>query len=107
MGSKKPETIDFGTLDEFKQFIPHIKDKPRSHVAIKTLYWSGIREGELLGLLPPDLLKYEDGSYALNINKQWLEYDKEFGPPKSEAGIRVVPITQFLGRDIRVYEYAV
>lgn len=103
MGSKKPETIDFWTLDEFRKFIPHIKDKPRSHTAIKTLYWAGLREGELFGLLPPDLIKYEDGSYALNVDKQWLEDDKEFGPPKSDAGIRVVPIPEFLAKDIEAY----
>lgn len=103
MGSKKPATIDFWTLSEFQQFIPHVKDKPRSHIAITTLYWSGLREGELFGLLPPDLLKYEDGSYALDINKQWLEEDKEFGPPKSNAGYRIVPIPKFVGQGIEEY----
>lgn len=103
MGSKKPETINFWTLDEFETFIPSISDKPRAKTALNILFWSGIREGELLGLLPTDLLKYDNGDYALNIDKQWLESQKKFGPPKTAASIRVTPIPKFLGIEIETY----
>ena len=105
MGSKKPDTIDFWTLDEFKTVIPTIVDKPRGYTAIMTLYWSGIREGELLALLPTDIIKKDKGGYALSITKTWQIVDGEelVGPPKSESGIRQVDIPKFLGKQLEKY----
>lgn len=102
MGSKKPETIDFWTLEEYKTFIPAVADKPRSKVGIEILYWAGLRIGELLALTPADYLK---DKMALRINKTWQKVDGEevIGPPKTSAGNRIVPIPAFLGKEIEDY----
>lgn len=104
MGSKKAETIDFWTLDEFKQFIPHIADKPRAKVGIETLYWAGLRIGELLALTPLDIIK-SNNEYYLRINKTWQIVDgKELvGPPKTAASERVTPIPAFIGKRLEEY----
>lgn len=104
MGSKKPETIDFWTLDEFRQFIPHLEDKPRSRVGIEVMYWAGLRVGELLALCPPDLI-LDEGKYFLNIDKTWQVIDGEerVGPPKTAASVRTVPIPDFLGKSLEGY----
>jgi len=102
MGSKKPETIDFWTLDEYKKFIPAVADKPRSKLGIDILYWAGLRIGELLALTPEDYLK---DKMSLRVNKTWqiVNGEEVLGPPKTAAGNRVVPIPPSLGRDIETY----
>lgn len=102
MGNKKPETIDFWTLDEYNNFLPAVEDKPRSKVGFEILYWAGLRIGELLALTPADYLKER---MALRINKTWQMVDGEeiVGPPKTPAGIRIVQIPEFLGKEIEEY----
>jgi integrase len=102
MGSKKPETIDFWTLEEYRKFIPSIADKPRAKVGIDVLYWSGLRIGELLALTPADYLK---DKMALRVNKTWQVVDGQevIGPPKTAAGNREVPIPAFIGKEIEEY----
>jgi integrase len=102
MGSKKPETIDFWTLDEYRTFIPFVADKPRSKVGFDILYWAGLRIGELLALTPADYLK---DKMSLRVNKTWQMVDGQelIGPPKTAAGNRIVPIPEFLGKEIEEY----
>ncbi len=102
MGSKKPETIDFWTLEEYQKFIPAVADKPRSKVGFEILYWAGLRIGELLALTPADYLK---DKMALRVNKTWQKVDGEevIGPPKTAAGNRIVPIPAFLGKELEEY----
>ena len=50
MGKGKAEEMKFWTQEEFETFIEAIKDKQISYYAFLTLYWTGIRLGELLAL---------------------------------------------------------
>ena len=44
-------------------------DKPRSYYAFEMLYWTGIREGELLALTPSDFdFDKADGANQQNIS---------------------------------------
>ena len=44
----------FWTKDEYTRFSQAIMDKPMSYYAFEMLYWTGMREGELLALTPDD-----------------------------------------------------
>ena len=44
----------FWTKDEYLKFADAMMDKPLSYYAFEMLYWTGIREGELLALTPSD-----------------------------------------------------
>lgn len=45
----------FWTKEEYLQFTEAISDKPYSYYAFQTLYWRGLRIGELLALIPQDI----------------------------------------------------
>ena len=54
MGKKKADEMLFWTKDEFQTFIESMKDRPASYTVFMTMYYTGIREGELLALTPSD-----------------------------------------------------
>lgn len=102
MGSKKTNSIDFWTLEEFRKFIPSIVDKPRGQIGIELLYWSGMRIGELCALTPAD---YNKETHSININQTWqvIEGEEVIGPPKSDNGIRVVSMPPSICEKLEKY----
>lgn len=56
MGKAKNGEMQFWTKAEYLQFIEAMMDKPRSFYAFEMLYWTGIREGELLALTSADFV---------------------------------------------------
>jgi integrase len=52
MGGKEARTMNFWTKDEYLRFSDATVDAPRTFVIFEVLYWTGIREGELLALTP-------------------------------------------------------
>ena len=55
MGKKHADEMLFWTRQEFQTFIEVMKDRPASYAVFMTLYFTGIREGELLALTPSDI----------------------------------------------------
>lgn len=68
MGKGKAEEMNFWTQEEFETFIEFVKDKPVSYYAFLTLYWTGIRLGELLALTLAD---FDAGKKTLSITKSY------------------------------------
>ena len=54
MGSEEQREMLFWTKEEYLKFADAMMDKPLSYYAFEMLYWCGIREGELLALIPSD-----------------------------------------------------
>ncbi|WP_270842075.1 GH32 C-terminal domain-containing protein [Mediterraneibacter faecis] len=54
MGKSKAEEMDFWTGEEFRRFIDSVMNKRLSYMAFMTLYWTGMRLGELRALTPAD-----------------------------------------------------
>lgn len=54
LGKEIPKEMDFWTKEEYLKFAAEVMDKPVSYYAFEMLYWTGIREGELLALTPAD-----------------------------------------------------
>ena len=48
MGKEESKEMEFWTQDEFQTFLECVADKEMSYYAFEILYWTGIREGELL-----------------------------------------------------------
>lgn len=61
MGKEENKEMEFWTQDEFQAFLECVADKPISYYAFEILYWTGIREGELLALTPGDF-NFENAS---------------------------------------------
>jgi len=55
MGKKDAEEMQFWTTEEYKKFREAVKNKPRSYMAFETLYYTGMRIGELMALTKADI----------------------------------------------------
>ena len=50
MGKKNADEMLFWTREEFHRFAEAVQDKPLSYAVFMTLYYTGLREGELMAL---------------------------------------------------------
>ena len=102
MGKSKAEEMDFWTGEEFRKFIDSVMNKRLSYMAFMTLYWTGMRLGELLALNPKDVdLKKR----TIFITKSYQRLGKKdvITPPKTPKSKRVITIPEFLAADIKDY----
>ena len=91
MGKKKADEMLFWTKDEFNTFIESIKDRPASYTIFMTMYYTGIREGELLALTPADI-DYEKETLTINKSYQRLNGEDVITSPKTPKSNRTIPI---------------
>lgn len=68
MGKAKGKEMLFWTKEEYLKFAEVMKEKPISYYAFEILYWTGIREGELLALEKRD---FSISDRKLTINKSY------------------------------------
>ena len=102
MGKSKAEEMDFWTGEEFRKFIDSVMNKRLSYMAFMTLYWTGMRLGELLALNPKDV---DLGKRTISITKSYQRLGKKdvITPPKTPKSKRVITIPEFLAADIKDY----
>lgn len=102
MGSEDEIEMLFWTTEEYKKFAFEIMDNPISYMAFEMLYWSGIREGELLALTLAD---FDLDKCKLRINKSYqrLQGQDVITTPKTSKSNRVVDIPEFLVDEIKDY----
>ena len=95
MGKSNAKEMLFWTRDEYLQFIETMKVKPMSYYAFEVLYWTGIREGELLALTPAD---FDFANKRLSINKTYQRLEKTdlITDPKTEQSNRIIALPDFL-----------
>lgn len=72
MGSEERKEMLFWTKEEYQKFAEKMMDKPISYYAFQMLYWTGIREGELLALTPADF-DFERGTVKISKTYQRLK----------------------------------
>ena len=67
-----------------------------------TLYWTGIRIGELLALTPKDI---DILKKTISITKSYQRLDGRdiITPPKTPKSIRIIAIPEFLAADLQDY----
>ena len=95
MGKKKSREMLFWTKDEYLKFIDAMMDKPLSFYAFEILYWCGVREGELLALIPADF-DFEKRTVSINKSYQRLNKKDVITTPKTPKSNRVIQMPQFL-----------
>ena len=64
--------MDYWTYDEYIAFGEGVKDKPLSYICFEVLYWTGMREGELLALSPADI-DLDNKTISINRTYQRIE----------------------------------
>ena len=102
MGKSKAEEMDFWTGEEFRKFIDSVMNKRLSYMAFMTLYWTGMRMGELLALNPKDV-DLEKRTISITKSYQRLGKKDVITPPKTSKSKRVITIPEFLAADIKDY----
>lgn len=102
IGQAKAEEMDYWTYDEYIAFREGIKDKPLSYICFQVLYWTGMREGELLALTAADI---DLVTKQIDINKtyQRLHGEDIITTPKTRKSKRKVPIPDFLCQELQEY----
>ncbi|MCI2063149.1 MAG: site-specific integrase [Eubacteriaceae bacterium] len=100
MGNEDEVQIDFWTEEEYEKVSEEAMDDPINYYAMEVLYWTGIREGELLALTPEDI-NLENG--LLYVNKTYTRIDgvDEITKPKTKKSNRVIKMPDFLVGEIR------
>lgn len=102
IGQAKAEEMDYWTYNEYIAFREGIKDKPLSYICFQVLYWTGMREGELLALTAADI---DLVAKQIDINKtyQRLHGEDIITTPKTRKSKRKVPIPDFLCQELQEY----
>ena len=102
MGKKKADCMQFWTVDEFNSFIEAVSDKPMSKVVFSLLFYSGMREGELLALTYND---FDFDKNTVNINKTYAVVNSTaiIQPPKTPKSTRIVTLPVEIMNMVRDY----
>lgn len=102
MGKKKNREMLFWTKEEYLKFADAMMDKPLSYYAFEVLYWTGIREGELLALTPADF-DFEKRTVTINKSFQHLNGRDIITSPKTEKSNRTIQMPKFLCDEMQNY----
>lgn len=102
MGKEERREIVFWTSEEYKKFSEAIMDKPLSFYAFEMLYWCGIREGELLALMPND---FDFKAKTVTISKSYQRIHKEdvITCPKTKKSNRTIVMPDILCEEMQEY----
>lgn len=102
MGKSNADEMQFWTKNEFTMFVDSVMDKRQSYAAFMTLYWTGIRIGELLALTRSDI---DCESRTISISKSYQRLGRKdvITPPKTPKSKRIISIPEFLTIDLQDY----
>ena len=90
MGKEIPKEMKFWTKEQYLKFAEAMMDKPKSYYAFEMLYWTGIREGELLALTPAD---FDFEKQTVRINKTYHRMKKQGENEELLQTIQMVAVT--------------
>lgn len=102
MGKNHADEMQFWTTDEFKTFLEKVSDKPQSRAGFLTLYYTGLRIGELLALEYGDV-DFDGCKLMVTKSLQHLKGKDVVTPPKTPKSIRTISIPPFLRDEIQEY----
>lgn len=97
-----PKEMEFYTFEEFQQFISVIDDI-KWKALFETLYYCGLRRGELRGL-SWDNIDFEDKSLSVVKNVTNMSGDHGFWQittPKTRTSVRTIPMPDVLVNDLK------
>lgn len=102
IGSKRGDEMRIWTKEEYLRFSEAMMDKPVSFAAFETLYWTGVRVGELLALLPTD---FDFPNRRLRVTKSYQRIRGEdvVTCPKTPKSVRTIDLPIFLCEELREY----
>jgi len=99
IGKDHADEMNFWTTEEFRLFLDKVSDKPPAYAGFLTLYYTGLRIGELLALEYGDI-DFENCTLSVSKSYQHINGRDVITPPKS---IRTVSIPEFLRDELKGY----
>lgn len=96
---EESKEMEFWTQEEFQAFLECVADKPMSYYAFEILYCTGIREGELLALVPNDF-NFQKKMLRINKSYQQLKGKDVITDLKTPKSNRAIVIPDFLATEI-------
>ena len=102
MGKSDANKLEFWTKAEYDSFIAGIEPESEDYLIFEILFWTGIREGELLAL---SLSDFDMSGNLLHINKTYNRIRKRdvIDTPKTENSVRTIDIPNFLKEEVQEY----
>ena len=100
-GVEKKER-EFWTPEEYELFRDAISEDIRAFTCFEVLYWTGMREGELLGLFEDDI-NFDERTISIKRTYVRMNREDHYQTPKTHASERVVAVPKFLCDEIREY----
>lgn len=102
IGKNHAEEMQIWTSEEFKHFLEKVSDKPSSRAGFLTLYYTGLRIGELLALEYTDI-DFENCQITVNKSYQRIKDRDVITPPKTPRSVRTISIPIFLRDELKGY----
>ena len=102
IGKSDANKLEFWTKAEYDRFIAGIEQGSEDYLIFEILFWTGIREGELLAL---NLSDFDMSGNLLHINKTYNRIRKRdvIDTPKTENSVRIIDIPNFLKEEVQDY----
>ena len=96
-----PPKLKFWTKDQYDSFMETITD-PKAYILYETLYWSGMRIGELLALTFSDI-DWENNIIRIRRNMVRVDGQNIVYSPKTKSSVRDVLMPGFYMDELREY----
>lgn len=93
--------LKFWTKEQYDEFISSLSD-PKDIVLYDTLYWSGMRVGELLALTFDDI-DWDNNSLKINKNMVRVDGKNIVYSPKTKSSVRDVLMPEFYMEELKEY----
>lgn len=102
MGRSDDRSITFWTFDEYQHFIRTYDTTSMHYLMFEILFWTGMREGELLALTMNDI---DFTQMSIHISKTYYRMNRQdiITEPKTDNSVRTVAVPKFLMDDIKRY----
>ena len=101
IGKNKGTSMDFWTLEEYKQFIACV-DEPIYKMIFELLFFTGLRCGELLALTYNDI-DIKKGILTVNKNLAKVKGETIIQTPKTANGRRKITLPRFVVEHLQEY----
>ena len=97
-----PREVRYWTKEEYFKFARQMRRDPVYFCAFEMLYWTGMREGELLALTPADF-DFDDRTVTITKTYHRINGEDVITTPKTTKSNRTITLPLFLCKEIEKY----
>ena len=102
IGISNAEEMQFWTLEEYLRFAEAVMEEPFFYYCFEVLYWTGMREGELLALSYDDF-DFKNKTISITKTYQVVKGKEIIGPTKTAKGTRKISMPDRLCNEMKDY----